>query len=54
MLWHLARCLEGTGALDEALLRFAQIRGPKTSKWAMSDVHKQLMGPKLLTQCSRN
>ncbi|SEC20955.1 2-polyprenyl-6-methoxyphenol hydroxylase [Pseudomonas saponiphila] len=32
--WHLARCLEGTSGLDEALLRFAKIRGPKTAKLA--------------------
>ncbi len=33
--WHLARCLDGTdGGLDEALLRFAEIRGPKTAKLA--------------------
>lgn len=33
--WHLARCLVGTdGCLDEALLRFAEIRGPKTAKLA--------------------
>lgn len=32
--WHLARCLNGTDGLDEALLRFAEIRGPKTSKLA--------------------
>lgn len=33
--WHLARCLEGSGGpLDEALLRFAAVRGPKTKKLA--------------------
>lgn len=33
--WHLARCLDGTGGcLDEALLRFAWVRGPKTTKLA--------------------
>lgn len=33
--WHLARCLDGTdGCLDEALLRFAAVRGPKTKKLA--------------------
>lgn len=33
--WHLARCLDGTdGGLDEALLRLAEIRGPKTTKLA--------------------
>ncbi|MGE6473368.1 FAD-dependent monooxygenase [Serratia proteamaculans] len=32
--WHLVRCLEGTNGLDEALLRFAEIRGPKTAKLA--------------------
>jgi len=32
--WHLARCLEGTNGLDEALQRFAEIRGPKTAKLA--------------------
>ncbi|WP_371182106.1 FAD-dependent oxidoreductase [Xanthomonas sacchari] len=33
--WHLARCLEAVdGALDQALPRFAAIRGPKTTKLA--------------------
>ncbi|MCW0452536.1 FAD-dependent monooxygenase [Xanthomonas sacchari] len=33
--WHLARCLEETGGvLDQALPRFAAIRGPKTTKLA--------------------
>lgn len=33
--WHLARCLDGAGGcLDEALLRFASVRGPKTTKLA--------------------
>ncbi len=33
--WHLARCLDGTdGCLDEALLRFAAVREPKTRKLA--------------------
>ncbi len=33
--WHLARCLDGgDGSLDEALLRFAGIRGAKTAKLA--------------------
>ncbi len=32
--WHLARCLEGTDGLDEALQHFAKIRGPKTAKLA--------------------
>ncbi|WP_245626259.1 FAD-dependent monooxygenase [Stenotrophomonas humi] len=33
--WHLARCLEGNGGcLDEALLRFASVRRPKTAKLA--------------------
>ncbi|MBO9883286.1 FAD-dependent monooxygenase [Xanthomonas sp. D-109] len=33
--WHLARCLEAAdGALDQALPRFAAIRGPKTTKLA--------------------
>ncbi|MDY4283825.1 FAD-dependent oxidoreductase [Xanthomonas sp. LF06-19] len=33
--WHLARCLEeADGALDQALPRFAAIRGPKTTKLA--------------------
>jgi 2-polyprenyl-6-methoxyphenol hydroxylase-like FAD-dependent oxidoreductase len=31
--WHLARCLDGAlGRLDQALLHFAQVRGPKTAK----------------------
>ncbi|MNJ50651.1 Salicylate hydroxylase [compost metagenome] len=31
--WHLARCLDWTdGYLEKALLRFAQVRGPKTTK----------------------
>lgn len=33
--WHLVRCLDGTdGGLNEALLRFAMIRGPKTARLA--------------------
>jgi FAD-dependent urate hydroxylase len=33
--WHLARCLEGgDGSLDEVLLQFAALRGPKTTKLA--------------------
>lgn len=33
--WHLAQCLEeGDGGMDEALLRFADVRGPKTTKLA--------------------
>lgn len=33
--WHLARCLQAAdGALDQALPRFAAIRGPKTTKLA--------------------
>lgn len=33
--WHLARCLEGAdGRLDETLLRFAAVRGPKTTQLA--------------------
>ncbi|AOY90772.1 monooxygenase [Cupriavidus sp. USMAA2-4] len=31
--WHLARCLdEADGGLDQAFLRFAEIRGPKTAR----------------------
>lgn len=33
--WHLARCMSGAGScLEEALRRFATVRGPKTTKLA--------------------